>query len=311
LSPATRRTRSRSSRLFPSRRSVTRLPSRVSIYAISITIRNSRGDAVLLPGFLKGISRPNNPVLPSNPSGLEAASLSSTTVGLRWTASSTTGAGYLVSYRKVGASDTASSETPGSGITISGNSATVTGLAAGAFTFYVFARTDSAMSTGVSIDWASATRYTQVAANTFDIGPAYAFIGYRNSNRFDSSTYISNAGYSVATLDDLYLRRSLDTYISGGGANAGNILAFNLPATSTDGKGVAFLMRVGNNGVGTGTHYARVLVRADATGRLLRGTAPNRYAEVEISYQPVAGVPYAKGVVRNESVPAYMSTVWD
>jgi hypothetical protein len=307
----------------------------------------------------------DDPGTVTNVSNLEANALSSTSVGLRWSASSTAGATYMVSYRKVGASDTASSASAGAGITVSGNTAVVTGLTAGAYTFYVHTQSGTTMSTGASITWAPATRYqndaaspattlrmyefastsgsglildpakggprnasvaqssgdpagsialaiftnTPTPAGTFDIGPAYAFVGFRNADKFDSSAYISNSGYSVNSLDELYLKQSLDTYINSGIADPGNVKAFNLPATSTDGKGVAFLMRVGHTGVGTGMHYARILVKADASGKLLRGTAPNRYVEVEISYQSVAGIPYAKGVVRNESVPSYSSKV--
>lgn len=40
-------------------------------------------------------------------------------------------------------------------------------------------------------------------------------------------------------------------------------------------------------------NFAKVFVKANTSGVILQGTAPNRYVEVEISYQPVANVPYA------------------
>jgi hypothetical protein len=40
-------------------------------------------------------------------------------------------------------------------------------------------------------------------------------------------------------------------------------------------------------------HYAKILIKY-VNGSFLQGTSPNRYVEFEISYQKVAGVPYAK-----------------
>lgn len=330
-------------------------------YTMLLTTRKSDGDVILRRGSLS-----RAPLLPppDNASGLQAASLSMTSVGLQWTPSTTAGATYLVTYRKVGttgSADTAASATAGSPITISGNSATVTGLTVGAYTFHVYAMRSGLLSSGTSLVWAPATRFTHDAANpsvplrmyefrslngagliidpakggprnaslsasspdpagsislaiftevpvpwTFDIGPAYAFLGFRNANKFDSSAYISRNGYSVSSLDDLHLSNNLDSYITSGGDQAGNISAFNLPATTPDGKGVAFILRIGN---GPNTHYARVLVKADDTGRLLRGTSPNRYVEVEISYQMVANLPFAKRAGRSDSRPDYTSYI--
>ncbi len=41
-------------------------------------------------------------------------------------------------------------------------------------------------------------------------------------------------------------------------------------------------------------HYAKVLIKKNPNGGWLFGNAPNRYLEVEISYQTKANVPYAK-----------------
>ncbi|MEN3026884.1 MAG: fibronectin type III domain-containing protein [Chlorobiota bacterium] len=40
-------------------------------------------------------------------------------------------------------------------------------------------------------------------------------------------------------------------------------------------------------------NWAKVFVKADAQGNILRGTPPNRYVELEISYQKTRNVPYA------------------
>ena len=123
----------------------------------------------------------------------------------------------------------------------------------------------------------------------FEIGSAYAFPGFRDGNRWDSSVYISDTFYPVVSLADNYFSPTLESVITG----TGNLAKFRLPATSTTGKGFTFFMRLGNDGIGSGRHYARVLVKADEAGRLLRGTAPNRYVELEISYQMIAGLPFA------------------
>jgi hypothetical protein len=146
---------------------------------------------------------------------------------------------------------------------------------------------------------ANAARYT----DSFDIGPAYALVGFANADNFDTSSYISVRGYDVNSLDELYLPLSLDSYINASGTAAGNISAFTLPNVRPDGKGVAFLMRVGN---GNGRHYLRVLVK-NVGGKLLQGSGNSRYVEVELSYQMAANVPYAKGVVRAETPATYRS----
>jgi hypothetical protein len=40
-------------------------------------------------------------------------------------------------------------------------------------------------------------------------------------------------------------------------------------------------------------NWAKIFVKADARGNILQGTAPNRYVELEISYQKTPNVPYA------------------
>lgn len=303
----------------------------------------------------------DDPGTVTNVSALEANALSASSVGLRWTASTTTGASYRVVYGQVDASGVAlGTMDTVSGIT--GTSTTITGLTqvatGGSYRFTVHTVSGTSVSTGASINWAPAERFVNDAAvpsvtlrmyefastsgsglildpskggprnasvaassgdpagsialaiytvgitDGFDIGPAYAFIGFRNADKFDSTSYISKDAFSVASLDDLYLRNSLETYIRPGGDSAGNISAFRLPATSS--TGVAYAMRVGGP---SNRHYARVLVVPDAQGRLLRGVAPDRYVVVQVSYQRAANVPYAKGVVRSESAPAFKSYV--
>ena len=55
-------------------------------------------------------------------------------------------------------------------------------------------------------------------------------------------------------------------------------------------QGAVFYARVGS---GSSVHYAKVIVLKNGAG-WLRGTFPNQYIELMISYQTAAGVPYAK-----------------
>lgn len=51
-------------------------------------------------------------------------------------------------------------------------------------------------------------------------------------------------------------------------------------------------------------NWAKVFVKADAQGNILRGTAPNRYVELEISYQKTPNVPYALPSAPQEHSPS-------
>jgi hypothetical protein len=134
----------------------------------------------------------------------------------------------------------------------------------------------------------------------FDIGPGYAFTGFRNADKFDSSTYISRTAYRAASLDQFYLAGPLDTYIDFGGANPGNVSAFRLPISDPSGEGFGFVVRHGN---GSQQHYARVFVK-NVAGKILQGLPPNRYVEVEISYQASPNVPYARRAVAQGVLPS-------
>ncbi len=63
-------------------------------------------------------------------------------------------------------------------------------------------------------------------------------------------------------------------------------------------KGLVIILRTKEAGEND-WHYAKVLVKKDEkNNKWLRGTSPNRYVEVEISYQTKASVPYAKANIR-------------
>lgn len=132
--------------------------------------------------------------------------------------------------------------------------------------------------------------YTSSTSSTeFSIGSTYAFLPFHNADMFDSSSYIGRTLYSVASLNDHFLSADLESDFVLSGSEAGNVGSFILPNERPDGKGYLFLLRYGN---GTGRHYARIFVK-NVGGKVLQGTAPNRYVEIEMSWQSVAGVPYA------------------
>ena len=268
---------------------------------------------------------------PTAPSGLQATSLSATSVGLKWVASTDSGAiSYTVSWRASDGTDS------GSVPSLTTLAYTVNNLSASkGYVFSVYAVRSSVKSTAATITWAGAPRYgttttirmyetlssqgsgltldpslggpvnARVSAsnpnpervqlaiytkgsdpNTFSIGAAYAFIEYRNVNGFDQNTFISTSSYPAQSLNEWYSAASIDGMIP----SDGNGRAFELPISQTGGAGQGFYVRTGTTG---NYHYARVFVK-NVGGKLLQGSAPERYVELEISYQQTANLPYAK-----------------
>jgi hypothetical protein len=134
----------------------------------------------------------------------------------------------------------------------------------------------------------------------FLIGPAYAFPGYRNVDRFDSTVYISESTYRASTFNDWYMGVPLDQTI----ARDGNVRAYGIPNVIPELFGQGFVVRLrGGDGQ---THYARVFIR-NIGGAMLQGTAPDRYVELEISYQRTPNLPFAKPSGRSPSPPGVMA----
>jgi hypothetical protein len=122
--------------------------------------------------------------------------------------------------------------------------------------------------------------------STFKIGPAYAFSSYRTQYAVDSTIFISRATEPVPGLNSWYSFSPIDRLID----PDGNLKAYTLPALQPDSLGQGFYVRSGRQG---NYHYARVFI-VNLNGVLLQGSAPNRFVELEISYQPTANLPYAK-----------------
>lgn len=86
----------------------------------------------------------------------------------------------------------------------------------------------------------------------------------------------------VAALDEVWVSSPLDSA-------AGDLgpLMLDVPEQLPSNKGIAFfLMRVD-------TTWAKVLIKPGPDGRLVQGTAPQRYVELAISYQPEKAIPSA------------------
>lgn len=273
------------------------------------------------------------PVAPKAITNLQAVSLSETSVGLRWNAPVDTAlTGYDVSWESSDGVDSNGVSV----ISATDTTENATGLTAGkTYTFTVKTKRGTTLSTGVSVTWAGAQRFSNDAAEptttirlyekasskgsglTLDpsaggpknmsvatptgpvqlgfivdangkvvIGAAYSFPEFKNVDKFDSNTYVSTQSWVAMGLNDWFIPQSLDKYIPADG----NLRAFTFDATVTGATGQGFVVRTGATG---NYHYARVFVN-NIGGKLLQGTAPNRYVELTISYQNTPNVPFAK-----------------
>jgi hypothetical protein len=273
---------------------------------------------------------------PGPVTNLQATSLGSTSVGLSWTAPSGTGLTYNVSWAPASGGGTDSGSVSGltstshsvtSGLTAgkpytftvrsvrgttTSSSASITWAGAQRFTddasnsSITLRLYDSASSngSGLTIDPAKGgprnitvsvgstnvqlAMYAGSSTTNFIIGPAYAMTEYSNANAFDQNVYISDSTYLATSLNTWFSAKKVGDYIS---AN-GNVRAFTLPATVTDTRGHGFYVRTGTAG---NYRFARVFIK-NVGGKLLQGNPPNRYVEVEISYQTTPNVEYAKRV---------------
>lgn len=272
---------------------------------------------------------------PLAPTSVTASSIDPNTVALKWVAATDTGAiTFSISWKSSDGTDSGSvSGIAGSSQTVNGlkastaydfsvtavrgtkKSAAVTVTWAGASRYgktvsIKLYETSSSSPSGLTLDpskggpvpisvangaaadvqlalYNRATDSTPQYANNFDIGSAFAFAGLRRVDAFDQNVFISDEGYAALSLDSWYS----DGPLSGHIPSDGNVRAFQVPNNqATNGQG--FYVRTGTAG---DYHYARVFIKNNG-GKLLQGTAPNRYIEVEISYQSSANVAFAKGV---------------
>jgi hypothetical protein len=255
--------------------------------------------------------------VPSAVSNLQATSIDDATVRLRWTGNtSATVTGYRVNI-------VSSTGTILSTVTPTSSVVDITGLTAGrVYTFKVQSRTKDTVSAETNITWSPATRIrmanggavllyesvssfgsglsfqggiarnltianssdwdialdTQptVGGNSYDIG---------SPNKTGYTAFANNGGRKTVVSPVVYnaidsLNQVFDTQLNIGGDE--RLINF-----TTVNRGFVFACRTQNG------NYAKVFVKATNQGVVLQGSAPNRYVEVEISYQPVANVPFA------------------
>lgn len=152
-------------------------------------------------------------------------------------------------------------------------------------------------------------RAGQANPDSIIVGPVYALPEYKISaggdfSRMDTAVYISATTTQVASLNDWYLSAPLSGMIA---ANS-NVMAYVFkPATAggtiTGGQG--FIVRTGTP---ANYNYARVVIESSGSG-MLGGTSPNRYIEIEVSYQDVANIPYAKPGQRPLPIGVYAQKI--
>ncbi|KXK57399.1 MAG: fibronectin type III domain-containing protein [Chlorobi bacterium] len=272
-----------------------------------------------------------DPVAPKAVTNLVAVSLDKSTVGLRWNSPVDTAlTGYEVSWKSLDGIDSASITSNDTTETIPNLregkiytftvrtkrgttlSAAVTRQWAGAQRFSNDAANPamtiklyekaSSNGSGLTLDPSlGGPKNVSVAKPTSDvqlgfivdpagkvvIGAAYSFPEFKNVDKFDSNTYVSTQSWVATGLNDWFITQSLDTYIPN---DDGNLRAFTFEATVSGATGQGFVVRTGGK---DNYHYARVFVN-NVGGKLLQGTAPNRYVELTISYQNTPNVPFAK-----------------
>jgi hypothetical protein len=138
--------------------------------------------------------------------------------------------------------------------------------------------------------------YPRTSGGTPDsiiVGPVYALTEYRVSagndfSRMDTNVFISGTTYQASSLDTWYLSQPLNQLID----PTSNVKAYKFTPATTTGQG--FIVRTGTAG---NYNYARVVIKALGNS-LVQGSYPNRYVELEVSYQTVANLPYAKPGMR-------------
>lgn len=139
--------------------------------------------------------------------------------------------------------------------------------------------------TATNVDKASFALNTKDGALEFQVGSAIS-IGSKTPQTTEMSAYIV---YPVTTLEEVFDSQAL----SDDAFEWSSTYADLTSDVGTTGNAVCYI-RTKEPDTPTMWTYAKVmLVRSDG-GEFLQGTAPDRYVECEISFQKVAGVPYAK-----------------
>jgi hypothetical protein len=262
---------------------------------------------------------------PSAPSNAMATSKNNTSVIVKWTPSTDSKVVRHKVYIYQGSGAKGAYPTT----TKTEDRMTITGLTEGVvYTFIVKAVTASGMESieDVSVDWSPASRFyentsTKIYEFDSDLGSGLDLydaaaggpvnrkatekskwnigIDTRNGKLlFQSGSEITvgstNAQETHISLDYFDNALSLDNVFDSKAFTTGNFAARSIELLESEfnGEGVVFIVRTSEPGQ-TEYNYAKVLIKKDG-GKFLQGTSPNRYIDCIISYQKVAGVPYAR-----------------
>jgi len=265
---------------------------------------------------------PPPPTAPNAPTDLKATSVNETTVGLAWTpdVAGASATEFEVTIVEEGTTTESTVKVAGTFDKVD-----VGGLTEGkVYNFTVRAMNDTAHSgPTATIKWAPAKRYItnlrlyetdspsgsgielpDLAGLVIAVGERWDLCLDTRGGSFDigsptKSSYttsevvpkfpngqparvslIGKTWTDVTTLEDVYESVDLAT------AATLQEALINFNTADTEGKAFAFVLKsqAGN--------FAKVLVKK-SNGRLLQGTTPNRYVDLEISYQSGVNIPYA------------------
>jgi len=271
---------------------------------------------------------------PAQPTKLLATSLNSTTVRIAWeapeSAQYTLYAAYLIKVYDEAMAQVGSSVT----IDKATKQYDVTGLTEGTeYTFKVYGKyaTGVESTTPAEVIWSPATRFDEIAATTIRVyetesskgsgldlydattkGPQILTVssGSMWNLGLDTRTsskvlfgparsidynYTGTPALTEIGQDILFYSNSLDEAFDNVPMNSGvdySAAVIDLNTLNLNGKtAVIFLVRT--DATSGDWNYAKVMVKKTG-GNWLQGTAPDRYIEVEISFQKIINVPYAR-----------------
>lgn len=261
-------------------------------------------------------------VRPAAPTSLKAVSLDSVSVGLSWTASASADSAWFSGYEL----NVSGGTTPMQPVTIAktATSYTVSGLVEGTeYTFTLKSKNTSGeySTTNAEVKWAPATRFVangngaaiKIYETLSDFGSGLALFtdnGYPMSYKVANSAnwdlgLITKSGvlfgsatvldYNYATtpglteITDAVVVNSLNEDFNTTSLESKTFSAKTINLASYTKSIVVYAKKI----TGNDKNYARILIKA-ANNTLLQGTGSDRYIEMEISYQKVKNVPYAK-----------------
>jgi hypothetical protein len=271
---------------------------------------------------------------PAQPTDVFATSLSSTSVRIKWEADSTAQytlyAAYLIKVYDEAMAQVGSSVT----IDKATKQYDVTGLTEGTeYTFKVYGKyaTGVESTTPAEVIWSPATRFNELAGSTIRVYETASSKGSgldlydattqkpqiltvnsgsmwnlgldtRTSNkvffgpaRSIDYNYTGTPALTEIGQDILFYSNSLDEALDNVPMNSGvdySAALIDLNTLNLNGKNaVVFLIRTAPTS--GDWNYAKVMVKKTG-GNWLQGTAPDRYIEVEISFQKIINVPYAR-----------------